>query len=154
MLLSLWQPLMMNFSVYVLWTAIDIISVNQFKARLLNLKNIFDIVYNPDGFFKTFKARLVARGNQLHQLDPNNYAATVKSETLRILLSIVAVRDFDYDSLDVKTAFFHHSLHLDDKVWMERPYGLTDAHMPPIVELHKALHGLPKASQYFEEFLF
>jgi len=25
--------------------------------------------------------------------------------------------------------------------------------MPPIVELHKALYGLPKAPQYFEEFL-
>jgi len=25
--------------------------------------------------------------------------------------------------------------------------------MPPIVELNKALYGLPKASQYFEEFL-
>jgi len=36
---------------------------------------------------------------------------------------------------------------------MKRPYGLTDAHMPPIVELNKALYGLPKASQYFEEFL-
>ena len=36
---------------------------------------------------------------------------------------------------------------------MKRPYGLTDAHMPPIVESHKALYGLPKASHYFEEFL-
>ena len=36
---------------------------------------------------------------------------------------------------------------------MKRPYGLTDNHMPPIVELNKALYGLPKASQYFEEFL-
>jgi len=36
---------------------------------------------------------------------------------------------------------------------MKRPYGLTDAHLPPIVELNEALHGLPNASQYFEEFL-
>jgi len=36
---------------------------------------------------------------------------------------------------------------------MKRPYGFTDAHMPPIVELHKALYGLSKAFQYFEEFL-
>jgi len=30
----------------------------------------------------------------------------------------------------------------------------TDAHMPPIVKLHEALYDLPKASQYFEEFLY
>jgi hypothetical protein len=48
---------------------------------------------------------------------------------------------------------FYPPLHSDDKVWMKRPYGLTDAHMPPIVELNKALYGLPKATQYFEEFL-
>jgi len=77
----------------------------------------------------------------------------VKSETLRILLAVVAERDYDYDSLDVKTAFLYHLLHPDDTVWMKRPSGLTDAHMPPIIELNKALYGLPKASQYFEEFL-
>ena len=76
------------------------------KGRLVNSKIISDIVYNPDGTFKKFKARLVARSDQLHQLDPNNFAATVKSETLRILLAIVVERDFDYDSLDVKTDFF------------------------------------------------
>jgi hypothetical protein len=75
---------------------------------------------------KSFKSRLVARGDQLHQFDPNNYAATVKSETLRILLAIVAERDFDYDSLDVKIYFLYPSLHPDDQVWVKRPYGLTD----------------------------
>ena len=63
------------------------------------------------------------------------------------------MRHFDYDSLDVKTAFLHPTLHADDKVWIKRPYGLTDAHMTLIVEFHKALYGLPKASKYFEEFL-
>ena len=69
------------------------------KGRRINLKIIFDIVYIPDGTFKKFKARLVACGDQLHQIDPNNFAATVKSETLRILLAIVAKRDFDYVTL-------------------------------------------------------
>ena len=76
---------------------------------LIDSKSIFDIVYNPDGTFKKVKARLVARDDQLHQLDPNNYAATVESETLRMLPAIVAELDFDYDSLDVKTAFLYPS---------------------------------------------
>jgi len=123
------------------------------KGTLVHSEIKFDIVYNPDGTLQKFKARLVARGDQLHQLDQNNFAPTIKSETLRVLLAIVAELDFDYDSLDVKTAFLYPSLHPDDKVWMKRPYGLTDDHMPPIVELHKTLYGLPRVSQYFEEFL-
>jgi len=119
------------------------------KVRLVKSKIIFNIVYNPDGIFKKFKARLVARGDQLHQLDPVNFAAIVKSETIRILLAIVAERDDDYDSVGVKTAFLYHPLHSNDKVWIKGPYELTDAHMLPIVELYKALYGLPKASHYF-----
>jgi hypothetical protein len=123
-------------------------AINISKGRLINSKIIFDIVYNPDGTFKKFKARLVARGDQLLQLDPNKFAATVKSETLRILLAIVAEYDLDYDSLYVKTSFSSSDEGMD-----ETPLDLTDAHMPPIAELNKALYGLPKASQYFEEFL-
>ena len=84
------------------------------KGRLVNFKIIIDIVYSSDGTFKKFKARLVTRGDQLHQLDPNNFAATVKSETLWILLAIVAERDCGYDSLDVKTAFLYPPLHSDE----------------------------------------
>ena len=123
------------------------------KGKLIHSKIIFDIVYNPDGTFKKFKARLVARGDQLQQDDPNNYAGTVKSETMRILLAIVAEFDLDHDSLDVKTAFLYPTLKPEDKVWLKRPTGLTDESMPRIVELLKSLYGLPKASQYFEEFL-
>ena len=123
------------------------------KGRLINSKVVFDMVYNPDGSFKKFKARLVARGDQLNQVDPNNFAGTVKSETMRFLLAVVAEKDLDYLSLDVKTAFLYPPLHPDDKVWMKRPKGITDSQMPPVVELHKAIYGLPKASQYFEEFL-
>ena len=46
---------------------------------------------------------------------------------LRTLLAIAAECDFDYDSLNVKTAFLYPPLHPDDKVWMKRSYGLTDA---------------------------
>ena len=122
-------------------------------GRLIGSKVIFDIVYNPDGTFKKFKARLVARGDQLKNGDPNNFAGTVKSETMRMLLAIVAELDLDHDSLDVKTAFLYPSLKPDDRTWLRRPKGLTDQQMPAIVELLKSIYGLPKASQYFEEYL-
>ena len=50
------------------------------KGSLLSSKAIFKIVYNPDGTFKKFKARLVARGDPLKNiLDPDTYAGTVSS---------------------------------------------------------------------------
>ena len=122
-------------------------------GRLIGSKVIFDIVYNPDGTFKKFKARIVARGDQLRSFDSNNFAGTVKSETMRILLAVVAEQDLDHDSLDVKTAFLYPPLKSDDRTWLRRPRGLTDAHMPPVVELLKSIYGLPKASQYFEDYL-
>jgi hypothetical protein len=68
-------------------------------GRLIGSKILFDIVYNPDGTFKKFKARIVARGDQLKSLDSNNFAGTIKSETMRILLAVVAEQDLDHDSL-------------------------------------------------------
>ena len=36
-------------------------------------------------------------------------------------------------------------------IYMPRPNGLTDAHMPPVVRLRKCLYGLPMASAMFKE---
>ena len=37
------------------------------KGLLLSSKAIFSIIYNPDGTFKKFKARLEARGDMLKE---------------------------------------------------------------------------------------
>ena len=110
------------------------------------------MVYNPDGSYKKFKARLVARGDQLNQIDANNFAGTVKSETMWFLLAVVAEKDLDYLSLDVKTAFFYSPLHPNDKVWIKSPKGITDSHMPPVVEHNKAIYGLPKRLNILKNF--
>ena len=74
------------------------------KDYLLSSKAIFSIVFNPDGTFKKFKARLVARGDMLKNiLDSDTYAGTVRSDTLRLLLSLAAEHDLDLISHDVKT---------------------------------------------------
>ena len=39
------------------------------KGSLLSSKAIFSIVYNADGTFKKFKARLVARGDMLKNFE-------------------------------------------------------------------------------------
>ena len=121
------------------------------KGLLLSSKVVFSIVYNPDGTFKKFKARLVARGDQLKTIfDPDTYAGTAHSDTLRLFLS-AATLDYDIDSHDVKTAFLHPSLKPDEKIYLRRPKGATDEDMPPVVELLKCIYGLPQAAKYFDE---
>jgi hypothetical protein len=72
-------------------------------------------VFNPDGTFKKFKARLVARGDQLKTLfDPDTYAGTVSSPTLRLLLSVATENDLDLVSHDIKSAFLYYSLKPDE----------------------------------------
>ena len=78
------------------------------KGSLLSSKAIFTMVCNPDGTFKKFKARLVARGDMLKNIiDPDTYAGTVSTNTLRLLLSLVAEHDMDLVSHDIKTAFLY-----------------------------------------------
>ena len=78
------------------------------KGSLLSSKAIFSIVYNPDGTFKKIKARLVARGDMLKNiLDPDTFAGTLKTDTLRLLLSLAAEHDMDLISHDIKTAFLY-----------------------------------------------
>jgi hypothetical protein len=63
------------------------------KGSLLSSKAIFSIVYNPDGTFKKYKARLVARGDMLHHIhDPDTFTGTVRSDTLRLFFSETAIR--------------------------------------------------------------
>ena len=85
------------------------------KGRLISSRVIFSIIYNPDGTFKKFKARLVARGDMLISKDKDNYAGTVRSDSQRILFALCAEHDLDMTTLDAKQAFLHARLPLDDE---------------------------------------
>ena len=86
-------------------------------------------------------------------LDPDTFAGTVRSDTLRLLLSLAAEHDMDLVSHDIKTAFLYSDLKADENINLRRPNGVTDDVMPPIVHLQKCLYGLPQASKYFDEHL-
>ena len=123
-------------------------------GALLSSKAIFELVYNPDGTFKKFKCRIVARGDMLKTSKTTDlYAGTVRSDSMRLFYSIIAQEDLDIMSIDVKTAFLYPALPDDEVIYMRRPKGMTDAQMPAVVRLRKCLYGLPAASRYFNEHL-
>src|SRR6266508_7002690 len=72
-----------------------------------------------------YKARLVARGySQIPDIDFNDvFSPVVKHSSIHTLLSIVAVRDYELEQLDVKTVFLHGEL--EEDIYMDQPKGFV-----------------------------
>ena len=71
-----------------------------------------------------YKARLIAKGfSQKYGVDYNKtFAPVVGKVSLRILLALAAVHDWEIHQLDVKTAFLYGELKED--IYVEAPFGL------------------------------
>ena len=122
------------------------------KNLILPSKAVFDIKYNPDGSFKKRKCRICIRGDRwVNYHDNDTYAGTARTESIKMILALSAELDLELESYDVKTAFLLPPLKEGEIIYMRRPAGLTDAHMPEVVQLLKCIYGLPLASAYFRE---
>ncbi|CAI7871388.1 unnamed protein product [Closterium sp. NIES-54] len=82
-------------------------------------------VKRPLGSPPVFKARYVARGFiQRQRVDFfQNFSPTPKMTTLRVLLHVAALRDYELHSLDSSAAFLQGSLYKE--IWLRRPPGFT-----------------------------
>jgi hypothetical protein len=74
-----------------------------------------------DSKIERFKARLVARGfSQVLGKDYNEtFAPTVRLDTLRIFLAIVAKEDLECSHFDIKNAFTES--HLKEEIYLAPP---------------------------------
>ena len=100
----------------------------------------------PDGI--RFKARLVAKGFIQEQgLDSDEvFSPVVKHASIRILLAIVARRDWELEQLDVKTAFLHGDL--KETIYMMLPEGFIKLEdKGKVCLLKKSIYGLKQASR-------
>ncbi|CAI7777154.1 unnamed protein product [Closterium sp. NIES-53] len=95
-------------------------------ANIVNGMWIFR-VKQPPGSPPAFKARYVARGfSQRQGVDYfQTFSPTPKMTTLRVLLHVVAQRDYELHSLDFSIAFLQGSLH--EEIWLRRPPGFTES---------------------------
>ncbi|CAI7791447.1 unnamed protein product [Closterium sp. NIES-53] len=87
-------------------------------------------VKRPPGSPPVFKACNLARGfSQREGVDfYQTFAPTPKMTTLRMLLHVAALRDYELQSLDFSTAFLQGSLH--EEVWLRRPSAFTGTFPP------------------------
>uniref|UniRef100_A0A0W0FZG2 Reverse transcriptase Ty1/copia-type domain-containing protein n=1 Tax=Moniliophthora roreri TaxID=221103 RepID=A0A0W0FZG2_MONRR len=101
---------------------------------------VFDV--KTDGHYK---ARFVAKGfSQVEGIDYDElFSPVVRFETVRVLLALAALEDWDIQAIDVKTAFLYGEL--DKEIYMEQPQGFVKG-SNKVWLLHRALYGLKQAS--------
>ncbi|CAI7919874.1 unnamed protein product [Closterium sp. NIES-54] len=80
------------------------------------------------------------------------FSPTPKMTTLRVLLHVVAQRDYELHSLDFSTAFLQGSLH--EEIWLRRPPGFTGS-FPAGTQwsLRRPVYGLRQAPREWHDTL-
>lgn len=104
---------------------------------------IFTIKLDSSGKIDRLKARLVAKGyTQKYGIDyEDTFAPVAKINTIRILVSIAANKEWPLRQYDVKNAFLNG--HLEEEVYMDPPPGMNFGNK--VCKLNKALYGLKQS---------
>ena len=114
-------------------------------ANLVSTKWVFTIK-TKDGKIERFKARLVARGfSQVLGKDYHEtFAPTVRMDTLRLFLAMVAKRDLECCHFDIKNAFTESEL--KEQIFLAPPQGIKvkEGH---VLRALRSLYGLKQAGR-------
>lgn len=115
--------------------------------RKMGARWVFKHKRDADGNM-TYKARLVIKGYEqrwgIHYTE--TYAPVMNLRTVRFLLALTALLDWELHQLDVKTAFLNADLPIEEQIYMELPPGYTpDDPNAASLLLLKSLYGLKQA---------
>ncbi len=122
--------------------------------KVLKCRWVFVIKYDENGAIERFKARLVIKGyEETYGIDYDEiFSPVLRFETLRFLLTLGAVKDYEIHQMDVKTAFLNGEI--DKAIYMEQPKGYEKKGQEHLVcQLKKSLYGLKQAPRIWNQLL-
>lgn len=114
--------------------------------KVLKNRWLFRVKYTSEGDIERFKARLAVKGfMQIYGIDYLEvYSPVVRLDTLRALLTLAAVWDYEAHQMDVTAAFLNGAI--DVEVFMEQPTGyVAEGKEDWVCFLKKSLYGLKQA---------
>ena len=116
-------------------------------VKVVPSKWVYSKKYNIDGSLHKYKARLVAVGNrQRPGIDYfESYSPVVRSESVKLLLSIAARNRYSVRVFDISSAYVNSDL--DIVTYMKQPAGFQKGQEGDVCCLKKALYGLPQAGR-------
>jgi hypothetical protein len=109
---------------------------------------VFKVKRKADGSVEKFKARLVAQGySQTEGIDYNEvFSPVVRNTSIRSLLALANILDWEIHQMDVTTAFLQGDL--TDEIYMKQPEGYRSKENPDYVcKLKKSLYGLKQSAR-------
>lgn len=104
-----------------------------------------------------FKARVVALGNYQDEFgnEIELYAPVVCIELVRALFAVMLIKGWTVKHLDIKGAFLHAYLDIEDEIWLKLPVIPGNTFLSGrIVRLLKSLYGLRQAPKLWYKYLF
>lgn len=106
---------------------------------------VFNVKYNKDNSTDRFKARLIAREfSQIYEEDfESTFAPTIRIDSLRLLLAIMAIEDMKAEQIDVNNAFTESKL--KDEIFMKAPSGVK-VRKGCTLRLRRSLYGLKQSA--------
>jgi len=118
-------------------------AARQLHIKPISSKWIYKTEHNPAGCTR-YKAWQVIMGYKRSDCG-ESYTPEGKLTTFRYLISLTGSYGWNFDHLDVVTAFLNPVIH-DDNIYMTLPEGWPEGLNAPkiIVRLRKALHGLKR----------